>query len=137
MSDAETSLDPEDEGGAEPEPGSSPRAGAQAIRSPEVFEAQVEPFEGTMDGESEREALAEGRKVEVSKYSPAKTRESMRVGLGVTIVVSALAAGTAGGVSAAASGPGTNTILTGVFSPLLGLAGAVVGFYFGGKDSST
>jgi hypothetical protein len=102
----------------------------------DALDARVEPFEGKVDGEIGREALAKGRTVEISSYSPAKTRESMRVALGTTIIVAALAAGTAGGISAAVSGPGTNTILTAVFSPLLGLAGAVVGFYFGGKDSS-
>jgi hypothetical protein len=126
VSDGQGAVDSEEDPDSEPSPTSSP----------ELLDAQVEPFEGAGDGEIDREALAEGRKVEVSKYSPAKTRETMRVALGVTIIAAALAAGAAGAISAASSGPGTNTILTGVFSPLLGLAGAVVGFYFGGKDSS-
>jgi len=41
----------------------------------------------------------------------------MRVRLGITIIAAVLAAGTAGAISAAASGPGTDIILTGVFSP--------------------
>jgi hypothetical protein len=45
-----------------------------------------------------------------------------------------LAAGA--GVSAALGGSGTHKILSEIFTPLLGLAGAVVGFYFGGKDST-
>jgi hypothetical protein len=101
------------------------------------LEAEVEPFEGDVDGDVARQALATGREVEVSDYSPARTRETMRVALGATIIAAAMAAGAAGAISAAADGSGTDTILTGVFSPLLGLAGAVVGFYFGGKDSST
>jgi hypothetical protein len=128
VSDGQGGIDSEN--APDPEPSPSPS------HDPELLDAQVEPFEEAGDGEIDREALAEGRKVEVSKYSPAKTRETMRVALGVTIIAAALAAGTAGAISAASSGPGTNTILTGVFSPLLGLAGAVVGFYFGGKDSS-
>lgn len=132
MSDGQD-ADPKDGSALDSElsPGSSPEEPV------DFLDAHVEPFEETADGQIDREALVEGRKVEVSKYSPAKARESMRVALGVTIIAAALAAGAAGAISAAASGPGTNTILTGVFSPLLGLAGAVVGFYFGGKDSST
>lgn len=132
MSDGQEAADSKDV----PPPHSGSPSDVSSEGSADLLDAQVEPFEETVDGEIDREALAEGRKVEVSKYSPAKTRESMRVALGVTIIAAALSAGAAGGISAAASGPGTNTILTGVFSPLLGLAGAVVGFYFGGKDSS-
>lgn len=133
MNDPISPPGPEGEGEAKTEPEAPPTE--PPVLDP-TLDAQVEPYEGAVDDEVGREAFAKGREVEVSQYSPAKTRESMRVGLGIAIVAGALVAGAAGGISAAASGSGTETILTGVFSPMLGLAGAVIGFYFGGKDSS-
>jgi len=96
-------------------------------------DAKVEPLG---PDEQVEEGAAAGKQPVVLPFNPAKTRERMRVRLGFTIVMAAMAAGAAGAISAMASGAGTDKILTGVFSPLLGLAGAVVGFYFGGKDGS-
>jgi hypothetical protein len=74
--------------------------------------------------------------VKEDPYSPARDREKQRTRLATAIVGGALLAAVGAGVSASLDGSATHEILGEIFTPLLGLAGAVVGFYFGGKDST-
>jgi hypothetical protein len=74
--------------------------------------------------------------VAADPYNPARDRETQRTRIATALVGAALLAAAGAGVSAALGGSATHEILSEIFTPLLGLAGAVVGFYFGGKDST-
>ena len=73
---------------------------------------------------------------EPEKENIAKTRERVRSRLTYLIVGSTLILAAAIAIRELFSGRVQDAI-TGVFTPIIGLAGVVLGFYFGGKDSTT
>jgi hypothetical protein len=67
----------------------------------------------------------------------ADRRETVRTAIAIgTVVVTALL-GAAGGWQTLEGNEHATDFLTGVFAPFLGVAGTVLGFYFGGKDSTS
>lgn len=77
------------------------------------------------------------REVGDAEYNPAKDREDMRrlLGIGVLVITGVIALVAA--IAILAGSTDTQILLTGVFTPLVGLSGAVLGFYFGGgKDAN-
>ncbi len=66
----------------------------------------------------------------------ARSRERVRNVVSIAIVVATLVCGAAIVVSILSGSRSGHAIADLVFTPLLGLAGAIVGFYFGGQDST-
>lgn len=77
------------------------------------------------------------REVGDAAYNPAQDREKMRKRLGTGIVATTGLTALLAAVAILAGSTDSETLLTGVFTPLIGLSGAVLGFYFGGKDAKT
>ncbi len=76
------------------------------------------------------------REVDDFEYNPAKDREDMRKWLGIGILGATGAIAFIAAVAILAGSTDGELLLTGVFTPLVGLSGAVLGFYFGGgKDA--
>ncbi len=67
----------------------------------------------------------------------ARVREKVRTRITYLIVVSTLLVAFAGVGFYLGNAKGSGAMLTGVFTPLIGLAGTVIGFYFGGKDATS
>jgi hypothetical protein len=70
------------------------------------------------------------------QYHPAKDREKVRSRLAYGLaIVTALIGGTLLVVGLWADRD-VNSFLTGIFTPLFGLTGTIIGFYFGGQDTT-
>jgi hypothetical protein len=113
---------------------------AVPVSRTELFgDATVEPIMSIATGPEAAAAVVAATQrpvVAADPYETARAREKQRTRLATALVGAALLAAAGAGVSAALGGSGTHEILSEIFTPLLGLAGAVVGFYFGGKDST-
>lgn len=72
------------------------------------------------------------REVGDAAYDPAQDREVMRRLLGIGILATTGLIGLIGAVAILAGSTDSANLLSGVFTPLVGLSGAVLGFYFGG-----
>jgi len=75
-----------------------------------------------------------GPPVRDSVYDPAKDRQDMRKWLGIGILGTTGAIALIAALAILAGSTDSQNLPTGVFTPLVGLSGAVIGFYFGGKD---
>ena len=116
--------------------GSRPRTTAPA---PETTVVEINDRLGLDDGVTtvtrSGEPAEPAAPVTDSVYNPAKDREDMRKWLGTGIlgmtgIIALIAA-----IAVLVGSTESETLLTGVFTPLVGLSGAVIGFYFGGKDT--
>lgn len=99
-------------------------------------------LEGTPDAEvtevtdlDERQAAPLAAEREITTKNVALTRETMRCHLAYGVLATTAGVGLAVILSGALGGSDTQ-VLVSVFTGLLGLAGTIVGFYFGGKDST-
>lgn len=119
----------------------SPEAGGSPDASP------VEAVETTGEVEAEiDEGVATAEPISVpygipitpvrdAQYNPAEDREDMRKWLGIGIIGTTGLIALIAAIAILAGATDSETLLTGVFTPLIGLSGAVMGFYFGGKDA--
>jgi hypothetical protein len=96
-------------------------------------DAVVEPVEV---GDPERALqLAHGSTPQALPASVVRTRERVRSGIAIGMVTLTAAAGIAGGWATLVGSDQATSFLSGIFTPLLGVTGTVLGFYFSGKES--
>jgi hypothetical protein len=94
-------------------------------------DARVEP---ASDLSADEAAIASGLPpVSVLK---ARSRERIRNVVSIVIVCTTLGCGIAIAVAAFLGSDRADDVAQLVFTPLIGLLGAIVGFYFGGQDST-
>jgi len=101
------------------------------------LEAEVEPVIDDRAGTTATPtdvAVAIPRVPTDSPYSPAQDREKMRMWLGKGILGATGVFGLLVAAAVLSDADNADALLTGVFTPLVGLSGAFLGFYFGGKD---
>lgn len=97
----------------------------------EQDDAQVEPVD---DLPPDEQLVAAGLPpVGVHK---ARSRENVRNIVSVSIVLATLGIALAVAVAALLGSSRADEVADLVFTPMIGLAGAIVGFYFGGPDST-
>lgn len=102
----------------------------------EVQDATVEPV--AINDPALRAALvAAGGAPQAVPTHIARARERVRSGIAIAMVGATAAAGVAGGWATLAGSSHATAFLAGVFTPLLGVTGTVLGFYFNGKDSTS
>ncbi|MCP9489261.1 MAG: hypothetical protein MSC31_05235 [Solirubrobacteraceae bacterium MAG38_C4-C5] len=117
-------------GGAPPVPAAvTPVAPGESIA-----DAQIEPAPGLTEDEVQQ--LRAERAPTTTPYDPSREREKVRTRLSYAILASTGATGITIVVGTLA-GADVDTVLNGVFTPLIGLSGAVMGFYFGGRDTNS
>lgn len=94
-------------------------------------DAEIEPVDELSPDDAARAASLPS--VQVHK---AVSRERIRNVVSVAIVIATLVCGTAVAVAALLGSHRADDVAQFVFTPLIGLAGAIIGFYFGGQDST-
>ncbi len=102
----------------------------------------MNPTEGSDDAEIEPAAGLSPEKAAVAAGMPpvavhkARSRERVRNVVSIAIVTSTVVCGGLIAAAALAGSSRADEVADLVFTPLLGLSGAIVGFYFGGQDST-
>jgi hypothetical protein len=84
---------------------------------------------------AEAQALGASRTPHLQPYDPAPQREKMRNWIGKGVLMSTALAGLGVIINGVAGGDNEQAV-TAVFTGLIGVAGTIVGFYFGGKDKT-
>jgi hypothetical protein len=99
-----------------------------------VPDAEIEPAPELTEDEAQQ--LRSERTPTTTPYDPSPEREKVRTRLSYAILALTGVTGITIVIGTLAGASGVDTVLNGVFTPLIGLSGAVMGFYFGGRDSS-
>lgn len=100
-----------------------------------VADASVEPAPD-LTADQARQLRAE-RAPTTRPYDPSREREKVRTRLSYAIFGLTGATGITIVIGTLAGADDVDMVLNGVFTPLIGLSGAVMGFYFGGRDTSS
>lgn len=122
---------------ADSETGDNPAIDAIVTTVPPgtVLEAQVEAVHHLTEEAAQQ--LRSERSPTTTPYDPSRERERVRSNLSYAIFGLTGLTGITTVVGALAGADGVDSVLNGVFTPLIGLSGAVIGFYFGGRDTSS
>lgn len=122
-----------------PQPGPVPSEAEEAVVTPVELDEQDQTSEQVtrvvIKDAAAAQALAAPRTPVTEPYDPAPVREEMRNWISKGVLLSAAAAGL-GVILNGAFGGSNEPAVTTVFTGLVGLAGTIVGFYFGGKDKT-
>ncbi len=98
-------------------------------------DAQVEPAPSLTEAHARQ--LGSERTPTTTPYDPSPEREKVRTRLSYAIFALTGATGITIVIGTLAGADAVDTVLNGVFTPLIGLSGAVMGFYFGGRDTAS
>jgi hypothetical protein len=123
---------------AAPKP--DPGAADDAVVTPVDSEGDVDdPTEQVtpviISNAAEAQALGASRTPHLQPYDPAPQREQMRNWIGKGVLISTALAGLGVIINGVVGGSNEQAV-TAVFTGLIGVAGTIIGFYFGGKDKT-
>jgi len=107
-----------------------------AVPAPPDPETEVEPIGGLSAVDAGRAAFLPPVQFGKGRPDKATRRENVRTAIAYSVVGSTLLLGLALAGAYFAGAENVKLAIGGVFTPFLGVSGVIIGFYFGGKDST-